>query len=176
MDIGSIFLFFALLILVGIFVTRPLLERKAAVASSTSPEMQHELSSLLAERDRILNSLEELDFDHTMGKIPAEDYPVQRALLLREGAQVLRRLDELEQRAPADDLESRLERAIAERRATIQREAPATPPAGDDDQLEALLAARRRARQAKSAGFCPQCGRPIQITDRFCPRCGRELS
>lgn len=175
MDIGSILLFFALLILVGIFVTRPLLERKAAIASSSSAEIQHELSALLAERDRILTSLEELDFDHTMGKIPAEDYPVQRALLLREGAQVLRRLDELEQGAPTHDLEARLEKAIAERRAAVQRETPAAQTAGTEDQVEALLAARRRARQVKSAGFCPQCGRPIQISDRFCPRCGREL-
>jgi hypothetical protein len=176
MDIGSIFLFLALLILVGIFVTRPLFDRKTVVVDPNSAEIQHELSALMAERDRILTSLEELDFDHIMGKIPAEDYPVQRALLLREGAQVLRRLDELEQRAPAGDLEARLEKAIAERRAAAQNEVLAPSTSADDEQVEALLAARRRARQVKSAGFCPQCGRPIQITDRFCPRCGRELA
>lgn len=176
MDIGSILLFLALLILVGIFVTRPLFERRAVAVDTDSAEVQHELSALLAERDRILTTLEELDFDHIMGKIPAEDYPIQRALLLREGAQVLRRLDELEQRAPAGDLEARLEKAIAERRAAVQREVSTPSAGGDDEQVEALLAARRRARQAKSAGFCPQCGRPIQISDRFCPRCGRKLA
>jgi predicted amidophosphoribosyltransferase len=38
------------------------------------------------------------------------------------------------------------------------------------------LAARRRARQDKSAGFCPQCGSPVQKSDLFCPRCGKALS
>ncbi len=176
MDIGSIFLFLALLILVGIYITRPLFERKAAMVDSNSAEIQHELSALLAERDRILTTLEELDFDHSMGKIPAEDYPVQRALLLREGAQVLRQLDELEYRTPANDLEARLEKAIAERRAAAQDRTQMPSTSGDDEQVEALLAARRRARQGRSAGFCPQCGRPVQTTDRFCPRCGRELA
>ena len=33
----------------------------------------------MAERDRVINSLQELDFDFKLGKIPEEDYPVQRS-------------------------------------------------------------------------------------------------
>ncbi|MBK5108490.1 MAG: zinc ribbon domain-containing protein, partial [Anaerolineales bacterium] len=45
-----------------------------------------------------------------------------------------------------------------------------------DDEVELQLAARRRSREGKSAGFCPQCGRPIQESDRFCPKCGNTLA
>ena len=47
-------------------------------------------------------------------------------------------------------------------------------------RAEALIAARRREQktngQAKSGGFCPQCGNCVQETDRFCPKCGEALT
>jgi predicted amidophosphoribosyltransferase len=45
-----------------------------------------------------------------------------------------------------------------------------------DDDVETILAARRRERQGKSGGFCPNCGRSIQKSDRFCPKCGQILA
>jgi hypothetical protein len=47
---------------------------------------------------------------------------------------------------------------------------------GQDDDLETLIANRRRVRKEKSAGFCPQCGGPLQKSDRFCPKCGKKLA
>jgi hypothetical protein len=35
----------------------------------------HEVSALKAERDRVINSLQELDFDHKLGKIPQRIIP-----------------------------------------------------------------------------------------------------
>ncbi|HEX9616510.1 MAG TPA: zinc ribbon domain-containing protein [Anaerolineales bacterium] len=187
MEIGSIFLILALLILVGLFIARPIFERKAVPVVSLE---DHELSGLLAERDRILTALQELDFDHALGKIPAEDYPLQRAGLLRRGADLLRQIDEFGTLAPEGDFEARIETAIAARRADAAPvgdgaggRGPRTgAPAGAglvtvvDDELEARLAARRRERQDRSAGFCPQCGRPVQKSDRFCPKCGAALA
>lgn len=189
MDIGSVLIILALLILVGLFISRPLFERQAVVIDKDG----HEISSLMAERDRVLNALEELDFDYTLGKIPDADYPAQRAALLHRGAEVLQRLDQLQVQSPGEDAEARLEAAIAARRADTARQSrqPALStdggPAGQiasgeaaaltpkDDALEALIAARRRERQDKSAGFCPQCGRAVQKSDRFCPKCGAQL-
>lgn len=177
MDIGSILILLALLILVGLYIVRPLLERKS---SQISPE-EHEYSALLAERDRTLTALQELDFDYTLGKIPEEDYPVQRARMLAYGAKILRSLDaHASQPGTAESAEDRLERAIAERRAQrveVAANAPVAAPAGSpaaggDDQLEAKIAERRRQRNGKAAGFCPKCGSPLQKSDRFCPRCG----
>jgi hypothetical protein len=188
MDIGSILLILALLLLVALFVARPLFNREAVLVSP--PNTDHEVSSLLAERDRILDALQELDFDQALGKIPPEDYSEQRALLVSHGADVLRELDRLDRSAPSGVGEDRIEAAIAARRteagapgqALSMKGSSAAPSGGleiaavPDDELETLLAARRRARQDKSAGFCPQCGRPVQKSDLFCPKCGKALS
>jgi hypothetical protein len=174
MDIGSIFLILGLLILVAIFVGRPLLENKTTAVT----QEEHEFSALLAERDRVINALQELDFDFALGKIPEADYPLQRAVLLRQGADILRKLDALQPaQATESDLEARIEAAIAARKAEAARPQPA-PNGGKvalataDDDLEALIASRRRERHEKAAGFCSQCGQPLQKSDRFCPKCG----
>jgi zinc-ribbon domain len=181
MDIGSIFPILALLLLVIIFVSRPLFDRNQLI--SADGEEEHELSHLMAERDRILNALQELDFDHTLGKIPDEDYPSQRASLLQRGAQVLRNLDEIQAQDSDQDIEARIEAAVAARRAdAAERKQDLPEPvlavagASADDELELMLSNRRRARQEKAAGFCPQCGGPVQKSDRFCPKCGKSLA
>lgn len=180
MDLGSIFLILALLILAGLFISRPLFERNPAVEAVDNQE-DHELSALLAERDRVLNALQELDFDHALGKIPAEDYPAQRAFLLQHGSEVLRRLDAMDGGSPDEQMELRIESALAARRASAAqdwdvsqtRQSVSVPT--EDDEVEAMLANRRRERHEKSAGFCPRCGKPVQKSDRFCPKCGATL-
>ena len=173
MDIGSILLILAIFIPVAIFIARPLLEGSATEVTAE----EHQYSALLAERDRILNALQELDFDHTLGKIPEEDYPSQRASLMREGAEVLRQIDEFEGESTADEAEDRIEAAIAASKAS--RKAPVLPD-DPNDELETLIANRRRSQvendQPKTGGFCPQCGNCVQENDKFCPKCGNSLS
>ena len=187
MDLGSIFLILALLILVGLYVSRPFFERQESAVEVPVDTLDHQRSALLAERDRILNALQELDFDYALGKIPEADYPGQRALLLHNGAEVLRQLDVMQAEAGAEDAETRLEAAIAARRADASSTASAKATASGrgvraaavaapDDEVEAMLANRRRVRSEKSAGFCPQCGGAIRQSDRFCPKCGHDLS
>lgn len=151
MELGSIFLVLAVLIIVGIYLYAPFTER----AQTMHIEDTHKISALKAERERVIASLQELDFDFKLGKIPAEDYPQQRQNLLQKGAHILRQLDEMEANA-----------------APTQRETSTIP----EDELEALLAERRKQKQTKSAGFCPNCGKPVLITDHFCSSCGKALS
>src|SRR5215216_4809679 len=107
MQITAIFFTLAILILVAIYLYAPFLERRARRVT----EEEHDLSALMAERDRVINSLQELDFDYKLGKIPEEDYPVQRASLLQKGADILRKIDSLApQTVSAQDTEARLER------------------------------------------------------------------
>lgn len=183
MDIGSILLLLALLVLIGLFIARPLIDREALVITPEEDQAEHEISTLLAERDRVLSALQEMDFDHALGKIPEQDYQAQRALLLQQGADALRKLDEFDQGESANDVEGRIEAAIAERRAAIANHGspamagkPALVMTEVDDEVELQVAARRRNRQDKSAGFCPQCGRPVQKSDSFCPKCGNALA
>lgn len=172
MDLGAILLLVALLIAVGLYLAAPLLGHpRRPVAQETL-----EASSLMAERDRVIAALQELDFDYKLGKVPPEDYPAQRSSLLEKGADVLRQLDALlpaVQAATREQLDpnSRMERAAAAGRA----DAAAVPNSLEDDHIESMLAARRAVRRAKSAGFCPRCGKPVLVTDEFCAHCGRRL-
>ncbi len=167
MDIGSVLLILALAVLVGVFIAQPLLEHRSRAVT----EAEQQRSALLAERDRILTALEELEFDYQLGKIPEEDYPLQRAALLKRGADVLRQLDALEGDTPTGQTDTeRLAAALEARRA--QKQAMLDP----DDEVEALLAARRARKREKAAGFCGQCGAPLHTGDRFCPRCGTPVA
>lgn len=151
MDIGAVLLALALVTLLAAFLVRPLLQQRVAAASA-----QHqEASALLAERERILNLLEELEMDLAMNKVAPEDYQRQRSEWVEEGARVLRRLDELgadsARRAPlaADDLGARLEEEIA---------------------------SFRRGPSDASTQFCPECGKQVVAGDQFCASCGASLA
>ena len=169
MELTAIFFSLAVLILVGIYLYAPFMERRARRVT----EEEHELSALMAERDRVINSLQELDFDFKLGKIPEDDYPSQRASLLQKGADILRKIDSFTpQTASVQDTEARLEKAIAARRA----DASMAKVEISDDDLESMISSRRKARTNKSAGFCPKCGKAVMVTDRFCPSCGKSLA
>jgi hypothetical protein len=169
MQIAAIFFTLAVFILVAMYLYAPFMERRARRVT----EEEHELSALLAERDRIINALQELDFDFKLGKIPEEDFPSQRAGLLQKGSDILRKIDSFSPQAgSAQDEESRLEKAIAARRA----DGSAAKPEMTDDDLESLISSRRRNRKEKTGGFCPKCGKPILSADRFCPSCGKSLT
>jgi NADH pyrophosphatase NudC (nudix superfamily) len=173
MEPGAIFLLVVVVILIAMFVARPFWGKRRILTVSTE---EHETSSLLAERDRLLTALQELDFDHTLGKIPSEDYPGMRAGLLQNASETLRRLDVLQPQSAGagSDAESRVEAVIAARRADASGEKPAPAVLADED-LEELVAARRAERKEKAAGFCPQCGKPVVRSDRFCPHCGKSI-
>ena len=126
---------------------------------------------MIAERERILNALSELDFDHEMGKVPEDVYPQQRKQLAQAGVDVLRKIDAFQvngqQEAP-DALES----VIAERKQELG------VAADGDDSLEALIVARRAEQASLHAAdkFCPNCGEGIQTDDKFCSHCGAVLT
>lgn len=161
MDIGSILLILAILILVLTYVTEPFRKRLKPVRKTSN----HELSALLAERDRILTALAELDFDYQLQKIPEEIYPLQRNALLDKGTTVLKQLDTLlgNDSAAVDSL---LDEKIANRRQPIEKE---------NDPIEALIAAKKKAPQS-GRSFCPSCGEKVQQADAFCTGCGKKLT
>jgi len=171
MDLGAILLLTAVAVGVGLFVAIPFLEGRRAAALTPSGQ---EMSSLLAERDRLVTSLQELDFDYTLGKIPAEAYPAQRAELLQHGADVLRKMDALNLTSGTEDeAEARIEAAVAARRADTAAQQPQPIPV--DDDIESRVAARRSQHKDQSGGFCPNCGKPVLSSDRFCPHCGKSI-
>ena len=169
MDIGAIFFTLAVVTLVGMYVGQPFIQRRGRRATKED----HEYSTLMAEYDHVVNTLQELDFDNSLGKVPAEDYPRQRGELLAKGAELLRKIDAMQPQKTGRDAESRLESAVASRRADASSERATVL---DDDDLESMIAARRKTRNGKSGGFCPKCGKPVLASDRFCPSCGKAIN
>ncbi len=147
MDLGSILLGLALLLVVTFVVLRPILERPGAVAPDESPE-----DPLLLTREQVLIQLRDLDFDHATGKLNEDDYAAQRAQLMAQGVAVLKELDS-QAAAPAQALDE-IERAISLRRASR----PAAPAAA-----------------ATALPRCDNCSAVITAGDRFCPKCGQPL-
>ncbi len=196
--IGSLLFVVAVALAVALFVSQPFLRRgnKAFPGEAIARQNRdHERSALLAERDRTLSALHELDFDFTLGKVPQEDYQSQRVVLLQHGAEVLRKLDEIgvdstgvegagNRHAP-ESIEDRIEAAVAARRADVGSRIRPSAAAADNggrpaagasrDDVEELIARRKRQRNESSGGFCPQCGRPVQKSDKFCSKCGADL-
>ncbi len=154
MELQTILLLLGVLLLVGAFVARPF-------AQAIRRNQVHEpaRSALLAERERLLTALRELDFDHSLGKVPEEDYPSQRAELVQRGAEVMEKLDSLPNAAAQETP-----------RPAQKHAAPVT-----DDDIEDMIANRRSARKEQTGGFCPKCGKAVLPSDRFCPGCGHSL-
>jgi hypothetical protein len=206
--IGSLLFLLALTLIVVVFIARPFLRKEPApggaapgqaepaLRQAEEDEREHQRSALLAERDRVLTALQDLDFDYVLGKVPQEDYPEQRAILLQSGADVLRKLDQIQPgQVSAAEAEDRIEAAVAARRAdALQKTEGALPrPAGngkgasgngtlnvngtlsEKDMLEDAIAARKRQRKETTGGFCPKCGRPVSKSDKFCSKCGTTL-
>jgi hypothetical protein len=151
MDIGSLLLALALILLVIAFVARPVVAPSRRATESAPPDA----GDLVAQREAVLVELRDLDFDHTIGKIDDQDHAAQRARLVARGAALLRALDQ----QPAD--------------------AALNPASDPDAEIERLVLARRKRPQApgakKSAAHparCPHCRRPISLDDKFCPHCG----
>ncbi|HKZ43453.1 MAG TPA: zinc ribbon domain-containing protein [Anaerolineales bacterium] len=167
MEIGAIFLILTGMLLVAIYVIYPFMQKPGKILLE-----DHTISSLLAENDRILNALQELDFDNTLGKIPEEDYPFMRKELLNKGVDILKQLDELRQTTADTDVEKMLEDAITARKLASENQLVSLVE--EDEEIEALIAKRRLSRDSKSAGFCSKCGNPILLSDVFCPRCGNS--
>ena len=182
MDLGSLLLGLALLLLVAFIVARPILERRDMPDQEISRADQ-----LVAERESLLAALRDLDFDHATGKISDEDYTPQRAQFVAQGVAILKHLDALGPALPehAVSAEDEIERAVAaRRRSSLERRA--TPAAravqSADDLIEAAVAARRKPAPAQRPApapdgvTCSNCGALAKPGDRFCPKCGRVLA
>jgi hypothetical protein len=147
MDLGSILLGLALALVVAAVLARPLFEHAASGVS----DAERKLSMYQAERDRILNRLQELEMDFAMAKVIEADYEGERRVLMQQGAEVLREIDALQ----AADI-------------------PAAEAQSLDARIEAAVASARSQSQL-SSGFCPNCGAPVRAGDIFCTRCGQAI-
>ena len=176
MTIGSILLGLALLVLVVMYIARPLLAtpgRRGLRRRSRTNSRQ----SLIAQKEALLAQIHELDFEFETGKMPEADYRQQRESLMSEATAVLKEIDEMEGEieagaaamrdqadvAPESDRDAEIEAAVAR----LRESAPAVAPVAVDKEP-----AHGGNGQAK---FCSQCGQPTDPDDKFCAHCGHRL-
>lgn len=157
MNLGAILITLAIAAVVIAYIGRPVVQHQGVALSASEVEV----SILEAEKERILGIIQEMDMDYAMGKITPQDFQAQREAMLKQGADVLRKLDSL----------------------TGKGDLGAGVPdhhefAGEPD-VEALIeaeVARLRGRGKEAAtGFCAQCGQELLRGDRFCSKCGVPL-
>jgi hypothetical protein len=85
----------ALAVLVVVAVARPFLREPAPVSDALDEpsELEERRLTLTEERDRALDALRELEFDHRTGKVSDEDYRHLVGPLRRRAADALRALE-----------------------------------------------------------------------------------
>jgi len=176
MDIGSIFLLLGILVVVVVFIFQPFIDerRHRVLITQAVPALEKEMhiSAMLAERERILRALQELDFDYSLGKIPEEDYPTQRQFLLHKGAEIIKKLDEIGGDEKSIDQIQRIEAILGTNQANSEDNQEFFEK---DVDVESMIAARKRTKESKPDGFCPKCGKPISKNDKFCSKCVNTL-
>ncbi len=146
MDIGSILIGLALALVVAAYIGRPILQKSGQMVSGED----RRLSELQAQRDRVLNRVQELDMDFAMGKLLEQDYRSERDALMMQGAEILKAIDAIVGVLP-------------------------DPETGQVDEIEVEIARIRGKQKPSVGGFCPHCGAEVQEGDAFCTRCGTSL-
>lgn len=150
MVLTTIFITLAVGVLAFAVITQPLYdvstsEKKAEDLSS--PAGLPSVENLLAAHQKYTIWLQDLEIEHSAGKIDQQDFIRQRNMLQQEDKNLLNQLSELDRSAVGEG----------------------------GQQIERLILNRRMERVERSAGFCVKCGSPLQRSDQFCPNCGLKL-
>jgi hypothetical protein len=127
------------------------LEREAGLEPASRRELRDE-------RRRLLRAINELRFDHDMGKLSDEDYRAVREAYELRAVEVMRALEE------EPDLHPRVQQALAQLDGM-----PAVEPAPS-------AAAEAKAGEATTVRTCPACDQKNDIDARFCKSCGEALA
>lgn len=107
----------------GIFALSPFFARSAdpdpsPYARRGTPRQRQALETLWAEKQRVLRSIRDLDFDYDLDKLTDPAYAAQRIALIRLYAAIVLRMDEIE--AELDQQEQLIEQAVAAMRRADQ--------------------------------------------------------
>jgi hypothetical protein len=181
LEIIAILIGLAIFAAVAFYVSRPLVESRSTLKSDGVDAF-----SLETQRESLYTQIKELDLDHATGKVNDEDHARLRAALVAQAAEVLKQIDGVAPRPPvipptkpiaptAAAGDDDVEALIAARRKT---RSAAAPPKTSDADIEAAITARRKTTAptiGSAALVCPKCGRSVNADDVFCAKCGTAL-
>ena len=151
MTMSSLFIVLLIFVLSGLFILRPFFVKSNISGRSSSSIYD----SLIAERERLLSAIEELDLELELKKISEDEHSRNRDLLLAEAAEVIKKLDKHNKTGKK------------------KKHTPSPEESGDD--LEKMIATRRKELKKEKTRSCPSCGKGIQKGDQFCSHCGETL-
>ena len=151
MEFSSLLIVIFIFVLSGIFIMRPfLVDEKTSRRSGSS-----RIDSLMAEKERLLLAIEELDLELELEKISSGEHHRNRDILLAEAADVIKQLD-------------KLQKPSSSKKKTI-------PEPKADDDLERLINERRQQLKNEKTLKCPKCGNSVEKGAQFCSHCGESL-
>ncbi len=136
-----------LMVMVILWVGAPLLKRGVAQRQNNlSGQKQYE--RLLADYERVLNNLRDLDEDHATGKIQTETYEQEREPIVQRGVQILMALDKLDGDRKPDKHAKHAKPEVV----PVVTPAVHLDHADDnvDDAIEAAILARRKKAKSHS--------------------------
>jgi hypothetical protein len=151
MSFASFLIVALIFILTGLFILRPFLVKSETKGRSSSSLYD----SLIAERERLLSAIEELELELDLKKISEKEYSRNRDLLLVEAAEVLKKIDKYQKKHKIKDVDI-----------STQTE---------EDDLERLIAERRKQLKTQRFRTCSNCEKEVGENDQFCSHCGEEL-
>jgi hypothetical protein len=159
--------------LVGIATLRTLKPLVSADAFETEMVGSRTRTAIEREKNLVLRSIKELEFDHAMGKVSDTDFEEMTARLRARAVRLMRQLDSTEtgyREIIERELASRLVRAGAAPRteSALKHGAESreqSSPAAQDDSVV----------QGFSPGECRSCGTPHDTDAKFCKHCGTRL-
>ena len=93
--------------------------------------------------------------EYDLKKISSQEHTRNRDILLAQAAEVLMQLDKLD--TPS------------------QKKQPSSPKPIVEDDLEKMIATRRRELMEEKSNFCSHCGKAVKAGDQYCSHCGEEL-
>ena len=152
MQSGSFIIVIFIFVLSGFYILRPIFVGSNRGARSGSSRRD----SLIAERERLLNAIEELDLEFELNKISSTEHARNRDILLAEAAKVLYELDGLSG-------------------SSGRKQKKAASNKDEDDDLEKLISERRKQLKGEKSIKCTLCGKPIDKDAQFCSHCGGAL-
>jgi hypothetical protein len=151
MAISSFFIVLFIFIVSAVVIMGPFLDPNKPDKSVSSGKYD----ALLAERERLYSSIEELDLAQELDKISADDYSQSRSLLLDQAALVLAQIDKIGGKPKKQKIKD----------SSLKY----------DDELEQMIKIRRETLQKDTSVLCPNCKEPVQDRDKFCRQCGEAL-
>jgi hypothetical protein len=151
MTASALIIVLFIFILTGLIVLRPFFDKDYGKQKASSGVYD----SLLAEQERLLSAIEELDLDLELKKISSTEHELDRQNLLTQAADVLRELDKY----------SKPKKSKVKSDKTVS---------STDDDLERMIEKRRKQIQAQRTEICSNCGEKIEPGDQFCSQCGSK--